>query len=100
MPAKNVAPHLEKMKATLADFFIVIEDMAIESDVCRELINALMISTPEDLDATIAQAKASPERRSQARQQFAGMWESISDAMLNADYEDTLLRHSEHGKPH
>jgi hypothetical protein len=91
--------HLENFKGTLRKICAMIEDLSIENDVCHGLINALMISTPQDLQAAIDQAIADPERRREVHDRYAEMWAALERDGVQAFGEDLLLRLPPTNKP-
>ena len=82
-------PKLRVLIATLRQLCTELENLAIENDAYRQLL-LLMCVSPEKLDALRDEVLADPQKRIQARHDYAAMRNALERAGIDAELEELL----------
>jgi hypothetical protein len=90
---------VEQFKETLRKLCTELENMSIENEVCSDLIINVGIVSLDELKRAVNRALADPEKRKEARKQFAEMWVALDQFGTAAFYEELLRDLPPSGKP-
>jgi len=81
---------IEQFKETLQKLCTQLENMSIENEVYWDVIIHMSLIGLDDLKQLVNHALVDPEKRKQARMQFAEMWAALDRFGTAALYEELL----------